>query len=46
MESGLQFVIGGLIGFIGVCCCLSVYGAVIGVPLILGGLILAFSRGN
>jgi hypothetical protein len=39
-------VIGGAIMFIGFCCCLSVYGAVIGLPLLLLGAVLAFSRGN
>jgi hypothetical protein len=46
MDSGIQFVLGGIIGFIGFVCCLSGVGAVIGVPLIVAGLILAFSRGN
>lgn len=46
MESGIQFVIGGLIGFIGFICCLSGAGAVIGVPLLLLGALVAFSRGN
>jgi hypothetical protein len=43
---GLNLVIGGALAFIGVLCCLSVYGAVIGVPLIALGAVLAFSRGN
>jgi hypothetical protein len=46
MESGLQFVIGGAIGFVGFLCCLSGAGAVIGVPLLLVGGVVAFSRGN
>ena len=46
MDSGIQFVLGGAIGFIGFLCCLSVYGAVIGVPLLALGALVAFSRGN
>ena len=46
MDSGIQFVLGGIIGFIGFCCCLSVYGAVIGLPLLGLGALVAFSRGN
>ena len=46
MDSGIQWVIGGIIGFIGFCCCLSGAGAVIGLPLLLLGAVLAFSRGN
>lgn len=39
-------VIGGAIMFIGFLCCLSIGGAIIGVPLLLLGALLAFSRGN
>jgi hypothetical protein len=46
MESGLQFVIGGIIGFIGFVCCLSIGGAILGVPLLALGALVAFSRGN
>ena len=46
MDSGIQFVLGGIIGFIGFCCCLSGVGAVIGLPLLALGALVAFSRGN
>jgi hypothetical protein len=46
MDSGIQFVLGGIIGFIGFVCCLSGAGAIIGVPLLGLGALVAFSRGN
>jgi hypothetical protein len=44
--SDLNLIIGGVIAFIGLICCLSVAGAVIGVPLVILGALLALSRGN
>lgn len=46
MDSGIQFVIGGAIGLVGVLFCLSIGGAIIGVPLLGLGALVAFSRGN
>jgi hypothetical protein len=46
MESGLQWVIGGALAFIGFLCCLSGAGAVIGLPLLALGALVTFSRGN
>jgi hypothetical protein len=38
--------IGGSLILIGLLCCFTVAGAVIGVPLLILGAVLAFSRGN
>jgi hypothetical protein len=39
-------IIGGALMFIGFICCLSIGGAILGVPLLGLGAVLAFSRGN
>jgi hypothetical protein len=46
MDSGIQFVLGGLIGFIGFICCLTVAGLPLGLVLMGVGALVAFSRGN